>query len=102
MTRPYLVIFNSLLGSAQAVQDALDKIPEVTYWFRCFPESIFVTASLSANDLSERLSAEFGITATDNKRLLVAQIHPQDSQGWLPKAAWHLINYPNNPRLTKE
>lgn len=99
MTRPFLIVLNAAAGGAQAAQNALDSVSEVTYWYRCFPDAIFVTARLTANELSERLSSRLGINGMGDKRIVVTQINPSEVQGWLPKAAWHLVNNPTAPIL---
>ena len=96
MTRSLLVVFNDAFALPLGIQGALDQIPQVSFWYRCFPNAIFVTANLSANDLAGLLRQRFGADRT--KRFIVAQLRPDEVQGWLPSQAWHMINNPLSPR----
>lgn len=97
MSRPFIIVFNSLVGEAALVQSALDSMPEVTHWFRCFPHAIFFTSTKSANELATKLRSKLGVGVPGDKRFVVLQVSSAEAQGWLPPAAWHLIQNPGSP-----
>lgn len=98
MNWAYLLVFNEKLGARKAVIEFLNTLPEVTYWYACFPNSIFLTSNVTAGSLAEKIKAEFG---TDNQqRFFITEVSP-DKQGWMPKQAWHLINNPESPHMPK-
>lgn len=95
-TWPYLIVFNDKLGTRKEVQEFLDTVPEVTYWYACLPNSVFFTARVSAKAISEKINAKFG---TDSgKRHFITEI-AADREGWMPKSVWHLVKNPDKPRL---
>lgn len=91
----YLIVFNERLGTRKDVQEFLDTLPEVTYWYSCMPNCVFLTSSLSAGEIADSIRANFGTEA--GQRFLVVEVH-DDRQGWLPKKAWHIFRNPQNPR----
>lgn len=98
MTWAYLLVFNEKVGTRGPVQEFLNTIPEVTYWYGCFPGAIFLTSTLPAGQISDKIKAHFG---TDSgQRWFITEVH-QDRQGWAPKQVWHMLKNPANPRLPK-
>lgn len=97
MTSPYIFTFNETLGTRQVVLDALDRIPEVTYWYATFPFGVLLTSTLSAFELAERI--ERLIPSASRAMWIIAAIDPHRVQGRLYPAGWHLINHPENPRM---
>ena len=89
----YHFAYSSQLGTRKAITEFLDSIPEVTFWYYCLPNCVFFTSTLSASDLSKRVYSRFGQSAY----FMIAEVHT-DRQGWLPGQAWHMFQYPNNPR----
>ena len=98
MTWPYLVIFDADLGTNKQVQDLLDELPHVTYWYRCMPNCIFFTSTMTAGTIAEGFYSKFG---KGPARFMVVEVH-SDRQGWLPKPAWHMFRNPEKPRLDDE
>ncbi|WP_140419300.1 hypothetical protein [Sphingobium sp. Z007] len=94
----YIIVFNDKVSPRAGVQEFLDEIPEVTYWYACLPNCIFAASSLTAGGLAEKIKKKFGTSA--GQRFLVSEI-ADDKQGWLPKQAWQLLNHPANPTLPK-
>jgi len=95
-TWAYLLVFNEKVGPRKTVQEFLDTLPEVTYWYGCMPSAVFLTSTSTAGQLSEKMKARFG-TGT-GQRFFITEVH-SDRQGWLPKNVWHMLKNPDNPRL---
>lgn len=93
--RAYIVAFTASYAERQQVQDFLDTVPEVTFWYASLPYCVFVTSTLTANELSSRFNARFG-TARGNYIIMEASAN---RQGWMPEAVWHLLSNPDAPRL---
>lgn len=98
MTWAYLIIFNEKVGARKEVQQFLDAIPEITYWYGCMPHAIFCTSTLSAGELSEKFKERYG--TDDGQRFFITEVH-SDRQGWMPKQVWHMLKNPRDPRLPK-
>jgi hypothetical protein len=92
----YLIVFNEKLGTRKEVQEFLDTLPEVTYWYGCLPYSVFLTATVSAKAISEKINERFGTES--GQRHFITEIS-SDRQGWMPKKVWHLVKNPETPRL---
>jgi hypothetical protein len=95
-TWAYLLIFNDAVGARKEVQEFLDTLSEVTYWYGCMPNSVFLTATVPAGTISDKIQARFGTGS--GQRFFLTEVHP-DRQGWMPKAVWHLLKDPSDPRL---
>jgi hypothetical protein len=89
----YLIILGATFPGRKPVQDFLDQIQEVGYWYGCLPRCIFATSSLTANQLAQKIGAQF-----PGRRFLVIEAHT-NRQGILPRRAWHLLRNPDNPKL---
>jgi hypothetical protein len=100
MTTPFIFVFNEKLGTRDEVQSVLDKIPEVTYWYACFPNTIFLTSTVSAFELARRVNAL--IPGAAQARWVIAAIDAKNSQGRLPPKVWHLMTDPETPRMPKK
>lgn len=96
MTWSYMVVFNDRLGKRQEVLDLVDATSEISYWYSCLPHCVFLTSTLTANEIAEKFFEKFG--REQGNRFLVMEVH-KDRQGWLPKKAWHLFRNPKEPRL---
>ena len=96
--KTYLLIFNSKYGSRDDVQAKLDALSEIDYWYTCFSECFFITSRLSAKELTKLLNP----SGSKDGRFLVIAVEGTDRQGMLPKAAWHVLRYPENPELEME
>jgi hypothetical protein len=98
MSWSYLLVFNEALD-AEKVRELIDKQPEITYWYRCLPNSMFLTSSLSASQISNLIKDEF--STRGGQRFFITEVHA-DRQGWLPRAVWHMLKNPDNPGLPNE
>ena len=96
MTWAYILVFNSAVGTREQVLKFIDTIPEITYWYACLPNCVFLTSTLSAKGISRRIKDKFG--SEGEQQFFVTEVH-EDRQGWLPKAVWHMFREPNDPRL---
>lgn len=97
VAKSYVVMFTPSFAERQQVQDFLDTVPEVTYWYACLPYCVFFTARLDAEELAKRFMAKFG-TARGSFIVMEANAN---RQGWMPHAAWHLLGNPEAPRVPK-
>lgn len=100
MTNPYIITFGESLGTRQEITDALDKIPEVTYWFAPFPHGVLFTSTLDAGELAKRIEKLFPNARSG--KWIIAPVDQYESQGRLPEKGWHLIANPQAPRLPKK
>lgn len=93
----YLLVYSSKFGNRRDITEWLDSLPEVTFWYYCLPNCIFLTSTETAVNLAESAYQEFGKSAL----FLITEIH-RDRQGWLPRQAWHMFRNPEDPRLESD
>jgi hypothetical protein len=84
----YLLVFDDAFGTEKEVQDFLTTMNDVDWWYRCLPNAIFVTAYLTAKNLSGELRKRF-----PRGRHIVLDCNT-DREGFLPRKAWNLIRRP--------
>jgi len=94
--KTYVIILGTQFERRSDVQDFLNGMREVSYWYGVLPRCIFCTSSLSANELSNRIIKKF-----PDKEFLVMEAS-ENRQGWLPKDAWHLLSNPNDPEYKEK
>jgi len=94
-----LILTSDAFATRQQIQDYLNTLPEVEYWYACLPHCVFCTSTLTPARLSKKLEQHFG--HTKGRRFLVMCMHP-DCQGRLPAEAWHLMSHPENPRKNRK
>jgi hypothetical protein len=93
--KSYIIVLGAQAPPRERIQALLNEMPEVTYWYACISKSIFCTSSLTAFEIADAVFKKFG-----NKfRFYITEVLADNSQGWLPKKAWHLIQNPDNPAL---
>ena len=92
--RAYMIVFNEELGTRKQVQDFLDALPEVIYWYGCLPNCIFFTSFIDVEAIYKKVTLRFGLDG--GKRFLVVGVN-DERQGWLPKAAWRIFSNPDRP-----
>jgi hypothetical protein len=98
MKRPYLILINDNLSSRAALTTFLDEISEVSYWYACMPNAVFLISSLSASGLSHLIRDKFG---TDGlKRHIVTEVST-NRDGWMPKQVWHMFRNFDSPKMPK-
>jgi hypothetical protein len=97
MTWAYLIVFNNKIGDRKSFQNFLDTIPEITYWYGCLPNAVFLTSTLTAGQISDKVRSHFG--TQDGQRWFVTEVH-NDRQGWLPKEVWHMLKNPTDPKMS--
>lgn len=97
--KPYILIFNDEVGSRKVIQEFVDTIPEIPFWYGCMSGNLFFTSSLSADKLYNKFKEKFG--NGDGKRFMILEIGPE-RQGWMPKKVWYMINHPDAPFMPKE
>jgi hypothetical protein len=87
---PYIIVLGSDIGSRIDVQQYLDTIEEIEYWFSSLPNCIFCVSSLDAHQIADKMKDYFG-----RKQFLVMECHP-NRQGWLPRRAWEMMRTPDH------
>jgi len=91
-----LIITSDAFATRQQIQDHLNTVKEITYWYSCLPHCIFCTSMLTAAQLAKQLEEQFG--HSKGRRFLVMRANA-DRQGRLPAEAWHLLNNPDSPKM---
>ena len=81
MAWAYLIVFDEDLGSREEIQNFLNSVQEITYWYSCMSNVVFFTSTLSAKTIADKALDHFGKGL--GKRFLVTEVHT-DRQGWLP------------------
>ena len=94
---PFLLVFSQKLGAQQTVVDALDRIPEIPFWYAPFAHVVFFTSTLGAHELGPRIHEL--IPGAEKAQWVVVQIDTTKAQGRLTLEAWRLINEPQSPEL---
>ena len=51
MDKAYLIVFSNELGTRQQMQNYLDAIDSIHFWYACLPYCIFCTSDLSADGI---------------------------------------------------
>jgi hypothetical protein len=52
---PYIIVLGSDIGSRIDVQQYLDTIEEIEYWFSSLPNCIFCVSSLDAHQIADKM-----------------------------------------------
>lgn len=98
--KAFFLVFSDRFGTADQVQKYLDTVREVGFWFRCFPNGIFLTSSIDGKQLGRRLQDRFTGSSVAG-RFILLPVDESESWGVLPFQAWKLIQEPDSPKLTK-
>lgn len=86
MNRLYLAVFSSKIDREQ-LKVFLDSVAGVTNWFYSMPNSIFIVATLTADELFQQIENKFG-----QNRLFLTEVHQNNRQGRMPTEHWEIIN----------
>lgn len=87
MKRAYLLIYDDEVGTRKEVRKFLDERPEVLHWRFDLPNTFYLVSELSAEAL-------YGIFQNFNQEkggFLISEVG-SNTQGWLPKRSWALLN----------
>jgi hypothetical protein len=95
--RVLFVVFSPKLGSLDTVQKFIDEMPEVSFWYRCLPNSFFLTTTLTANEFDQRFEKGLWKKETDAS-YFITQVQQTSCNGRLPSQAWYMMAHPDNPR----
>ena len=81
-----------LIATAEAIPrnaltEYLGSMPECGEWFYSIPNTTFVFASITANDLSGKIRNQF----PGDNRIFVTEVPLDNCQGWIPGKHWDLI-----------
>ena len=87
MRHAYLFIYSDLMGTRKEVRDFLDNCPDVIHWRHDLPNTFYLVSMLSADELYDT------IQSFNQRRggFLVCEVG-ENTQGWLPKKTWRLLN----------
>lgn len=88
MKKLYLVVFSAAI-SRDAVIHAIESTSGMGVWFYSMANSIFVYSKLSAQLVYDEIRK--GIPG--NERIFVTEVNQDNSQGWLPRKHWDMINW---------
>ena len=85
--RAYLFIYSSDVGSRDEVRDYIDQLPEILNWRYDIPHAFYLVSESGADEITDKV---LSFTGGDG-RFLIAEV-PENSQGWLPRDTWRLLN----------
>ena len=85
--RAYLFIYSSDVGTRDEVRDYIDQLPEILNWRYDIPHAFYLVSESSADEITDKV---LSFTGGDG-RFLIAEV-PENSQGWLPRDTWRLLN----------
>ena len=69
-----------------AIRIVLKNSQIITGWWHHIPGCFLITSTADANRLTDEIR-----TATGNARLLVMEVKPGASEGWLPSKSWEWL-----------
>ncbi|MEY2880990.1 MAG: hypothetical protein RLZZ15_3370 [Verrucomicrobiota bacterium] len=95
MSKAFMIVASSHFASRVQIQDFLTNTEGITFWYACLPNTIFLTATVSANRLAKLLEAHFGIRK--GSRFLIVEVSGE-RQGRLPSQAWRMFRNPDFPQ----
>jgi hypothetical protein len=86
--RTYVITFDSSDPTVdlESLKEFVRSSPDFGGWWNHIPFTFLVTSDLDAETLSEHLRQY-----TKNAKLLVMEVNPSESDGWLPKRSWTWI-----------
>lgn len=85
--RTYLFIYSGDVGTREEVRDYIDEVPEILNWRYDIPYAFYLVSECSADEIADIILDHTG----GEGRFLVAEV-TENSQGWLPKRTWRLLN----------
>jgi hypothetical protein len=90
MRRAYLFVFSPSLGTQEQVRRCVQGLRSMVYWRYDMPNAFYIVSDSDANSIAVDIIRHFN----NDGHFIITQINPNtnDTQGWLPKASWHLIN----------
>lgn len=92
MKKAYLLVYNDIFGSRNAVRGYLDSMPEITNWRCDLPHCFYLISEASSEVLARRLRKLAG----DKGRFLITEL-ADNKFGWLHKRTWYLIKHKQHP-----
>jgi hypothetical protein len=93
-------VYSDTLASLQEIQAFIDGMPEVPFWYRCLPNSFFLTTTLTVNQFDSRFDKRF--YKRGGQLYFVTEVQHGSVNGRMPEQAWHLIAHPEDPRLAED
>ncbi|MGZ0708066.1 hypothetical protein ACWPKO_06980 [Coraliomargarita sp. W4R53] len=82
----YILVFSDPVGTKDEVKKVVDEMDEVTTWYLCMSNAIFIRSNYDSASLSNR----FREYTKDKGRFMIIDLDT-DRNGWLPKKAWEFI-----------
>ena len=86
MTRAYIMVHSEEFGTREVVKGYLNQIPEISHWRYDLPNCFYLISAASANVLADKLRN------MSNKGRFIVLEYTDNSQGWLTKQSWYLLN----------
>ncbi len=87
MKRVYLLIYDNEVGTRKEVRKFLDERPEILHWRFDLPNTFYLISELSAG----ALYSVFQDFNQEHGSFLISEVG-SNTQGWLPKRTWALLN----------
>ncbi|MCH7878471.1 MAG: hypothetical protein IH914_04040 [candidate division Zixibacteria bacterium] len=87
MKKSYVFFYTDKVGSREAVKKLLDSIPEISHWRFDMPNSFYLVSEESAEVLATKI-----LQSTNNSGRFLITEYSENSQGWLTKQSWYLLN----------
>ena len=82
----YILVFSDPVGTKDEVKAFVDSIDEVSNWYLCMSNAIFIRSKYDAASLT----AIFREFTNDKGRFMIIDLDT-DRSGWLPKRAWEFM-----------
>ncbi len=86
----YLFVFSRFMGTADDVEQLLDRIDEIEDYRRLFSNCFLIRSDESASVLHQRIKE-----SAPNRRFLISEVS-SNRQGWLPRRLWEFIHHEYN------
>jgi hypothetical protein len=87
MKRTYLLIYSDRLGTREDIKEFLDERSEILNWRYDLPQTFYLVSNLSAEELYEIVQSY-----NQERGLFLISEVGDNTQGWLPKKTWMLLN----------
>ena len=85
--RTYILVYSNKLDRDR-VREIVREMSFVGAWRYDLPHCFYLVSKHSAEDLAEQFQR---LAGDDHGQFLIMEA-TDNSQGWLPKASWHIIN----------
>jgi len=87
MRKSYIFIYSDSMGTRDQVKAYLNQINIILDWRYDLPNTFYLISEYSANEIVDAIRR-----VTGNTLFLVTEYSHSNSQGWLSKETWYLLN----------